>query len=756
MSKSFSAYNTTQIDGQYVSPIKLVVLTFSSTTLYMCDRSFGDEPNRCVFDGQIYEPLITYCESMNLGAIKWEQSYETDPGGFVFQVLNNVGVGGYLKFSDLWNSESPAYAGIVVSEIFEGASASGDKIDTFKGQIEDVRESTTDRAVVACSSFETAIKNQWDYEICNSTNFPNADPDDIGKMMPEVFGSAKKVPFLAIDTGAISTLSEDLDDSTTTVKLTDASRFGSSGSILVDEEEVAYTGKSGDSLTGCTRGDNSTTAAAHERGAMVGEIKDEHIYGIARPVKALNDVYVADVKQESSEYTAYTGQSGDEHATYGGRAIISFPTWPQIKRKTNLSGEVEDYQVSKRGTEYPAGQVSDETTVDDSGTITFGDAPAGNLSDIEIELSWSFSYTGEFITSTKPRRYEIDGVEVLQVDRDGTQIALRESSFTISKVAWATSITISKSTQVEYGRGEQFLVYATQRCVTDALPVTLSGNSMADGVIGGLVSVDVDGYQDDGAGTYTGTPNALIERPDHIAKFCIIDRCGKSASEVDSTSYTAAGTFYDSSSYVLGFALLQKPNPRTLLNRIAFQSRSLEFWEAGKHHLVHCPDSDSTDHIVSKYRIDSGQIWVKYTGRAWIQNYLSARYNRDWSGYEDEYQANRAVVESEDSTSDTKYGTLAGEQYALSYVTTESHAQDVLDWIKDENADLRIIVEFVGGYWLSKIERGDVIEFSFDSGDFLDEALMGLVTSEDTQFRVIDMVRRNDSAIQIQAIQLFP
>ena len=59
---------------------------------------------------------------------------------------------------------------------------------------------------------------------------------------------------------------------------------------------------------------------------------------------------------------------------------------------------------------------------------------------------------------------------------------------------------------------------ATQHAYSDSFEdeITLTGNSMADSIIGGLVAADVDGWQDDGSGTYTGTPDALIERPDHI------------------------------------------------------------------------------------------------------------------------------------------------------------------------------------------------------------------------------------------------
>ena len=66
------------------------------------------------------------------------------------------------------------------------------------------------------------------------------------------------------DSSAISTtLATALTASATTVVLTDASSFASSGEIIVAEERITYTGKTGNNLTGCTRGASSTTAITH-------------------------------------------------------------------------------------------------------------------------------------------------------------------------------------------------------------------------------------------------------------------------------------------------------------------------------------------------------------------------------------------------------------------------------------------------------------------------------------------------------------
>jgi len=66
-----------------------------------------------------------------------------------------------------------------------------------------------------------------------------------------------------------TTAAEAIDSSETSIDITDASSFPSSGRFLVGSEVITYTGKSSNTLTGCTRGAFNTTAAAHDNGSTV-------------------------------------------------------------------------------------------------------------------------------------------------------------------------------------------------------------------------------------------------------------------------------------------------------------------------------------------------------------------------------------------------------------------------------------------------------------------------------------------------------
>jgi hypothetical protein len=82
---------------------------------------------------------------------------------------------------------------------------------------------------------------------------------------------------------AITSLSGGINAITTTVVLSDASLFPSSGTnfIQIDSEEISYTGITGSTLTGVTRGVRNTTAASHSNGATVTNSSDYVAWGEA-------------------------------------------------------------------------------------------------------------------------------------------------------------------------------------------------------------------------------------------------------------------------------------------------------------------------------------------------------------------------------------------------------------------------------------------------------------------------------------------
>jgi hypothetical protein len=82
---------------------------------------------------------------------------------------------------------------------------------------------------------------------------------------------------------AVTSLNGGINAITTTVVLSDASLFPSSGTnfVQIESEEISYTGITGNTLTGVTRGVRNTTAATHSNGATVTNSSDYVAWGEA-------------------------------------------------------------------------------------------------------------------------------------------------------------------------------------------------------------------------------------------------------------------------------------------------------------------------------------------------------------------------------------------------------------------------------------------------------------------------------------------
>jgi len=68
---------------------------------------------------------------------------------------------------------------------------------------------------------------------------------------------------------ASTTLAGSHSASVTTLSLTSTTDFSASGVVFIGNEQITYTAISGNDITGCTRGANSTTAATHSSGVVV-------------------------------------------------------------------------------------------------------------------------------------------------------------------------------------------------------------------------------------------------------------------------------------------------------------------------------------------------------------------------------------------------------------------------------------------------------------------------------------------------------
>jgi len=71
-----------------------------------------------------------------------------------------------------------------------------------------------------------------------------------------------------------TTLNGSHSDSVATLTLTSTTGLDTAGTVHIGTEQITYTAVSGNDITGCTRGANSTTAATHSSGVAVTQFED--------------------------------------------------------------------------------------------------------------------------------------------------------------------------------------------------------------------------------------------------------------------------------------------------------------------------------------------------------------------------------------------------------------------------------------------------------------------------------------------------
>lgn len=589
--------------------------------------------------------------------------------------------------------------------------------------------------------------------IVNPTTYPNADPDDIGKMLPLCWGPDKKVPFRAVDAGALSTLVEDITSSATTITLSDSSRFPSSGTVQIDNEKITYTGNSSNQLTGCTRGSGGTTAVAHTAGSYIIEIKTEYFYILGCPVKTISTVYVDNIRKTSG-FTAYTGQSGDEHASYPGKACIKFTALPiKLIRDVNDDITVSDniaVTTKPNSTHYSAdsdigyshrftsGYYDVTKSISGTGpnfspTYTSGNSKNGysEIWDVMVEIT-SLGSAGTLYIYIDSFHASDPNVDIFKIVNGAITIPLCSPFIKHHTANYPDATAQIRMNADSSWDGDVYIklvnvtliLHEYEKSATKtgsasrSNATTLTGNSIADTVIGGQVTADIDGYQDDASGTYTGTTNSLIKRPDHVFKHIWNAILGASLSDIDSSSFNSAGTFFNTNSYEFSLVITDPIQADELLMRLALQCRSHFFVSLyGTAKLIVRQTSQSSTHSIIKNEIKQDSVSIERSSRKDIINYFNIYYDLDHSKDKDLINC-QAVKNFQDSTSISRYGQKEwmGDKNLLLFdaITLDAMAVHVGSFLLDFYKQIRHMPHCAFFLDNMETEPGDIIDLTHD------------------------------------------
>lgn len=412
------------------------------------------------------------------------------------------------------------------------------------------------------------------------------------------------------------TLNGALTAGATTIPVNDASLLPTAGTALIYDtpsafEQFSWTGKSGNSLTGVTRGVNGTTAAAHASGLyvkwkagayryVVGENKGNFKIQSVKNIKAKGFTTQTQPVVTLADTTLVTGRSF---------ATIDFGE-PNVNNNDG-NNAIFDFQVNAAlGATLKSSPAFLQTNV---GTAPLN-AGIGTMTLLP-------EVTSEAVPTSVTRSVTCSAACVNAGGFQSTIIFTRNGPLGVGAEVGRVSVTVTQN--VTYAVSAS---YSTQQSIApESFYVNITGqgfwvaavsgysantgagsggNSSAAAVIG-AITCDVQGIQDDGSGSISGTPSLLLENNADVAAF-VVTQCypsialgtspGAANSDLGST-WTTTRTSIAGAGYKLALmlgidGLVKFTDAR---NKLGEQSRSIMFTEAGKLEFRYMPSAPAAD-----------------------------------------------------------------------------------------------------------------------------------------------------------------
>ena len=746
MAKTLDANQTQKIDRLYNRPVYFCHLLLNGLTLYFSDRCF--KYNSIDYEDYLFDLSAIGNEVANLGGydnarttLRFKNSPIRAKNTLIELFDDYPPEKRYVEIYKLMWDPGETFGSDASTKIFKGEM----------GQPYDVLDPPVDFSI-DCSLMLFGKNVSLPLDVIDLADFPSADPDDVGKFRNIPIGSMKKLVCPWTVAGWVSTITADETSSDTTIEVSDATGAPATPfTAIIDAEQVRVTSKTGNSFT-VTRGYGGTTAVAHNKGAVIYEQRADFEVEVSKsPVKSIGDIYV---KRYDDWVRVVSGATA--YASSGGRAKIVFSDRVKLEEKTNQVpiNVIDEGSHPHAADEGAHAHAADESvhahaildigfskkdciptsasgftnsgnavdgnddsyaTGDNTDTLTVGFTES-NLGTINRQYIWVRAstttgniYCGATLVgsiSTDPGATPGTWFRFIKNGGswgDNVQIVGVVTTACIHEVYKEVeyspaAITDNRQPSVTVNTHAASGISATTHAATDVdVSTTLGGNSVANMLIGDLVACDVEGIPDDGSGTYTGTPSALIERPDHVRKYILMGLLGFAAGDID-TSFGTVGTTYAgriAGGYKLAFNL---PDVATeamdLFRKIDEQTRSNMFESQGKFKLAFNSTSDpasqltfSKDNIVGSFRFNKTEIVD-------VRNRIRGHYFRDYSKSGSLGQAYRKVNEKSDATSIAKYGELQEDLEFDCVGDLSTMVDDVLDWFILRKKDVRKVVEF--------------------------------------------------------------
>ena len=674
--------------------------------------------------------------------------------------------GGTYLFAVL-RAEALEYASVEVATLALNAPAQGwHDLSSFAGTEHTVvyRGRVANVRAVDDAEFELELESElpaipWLYATDPTENAPR----DVGMRLPIPLGRAKRVPLIGWDVGAATTLAVDATWNQTTLTLTDASSFPSSGQVKLGTEDVLYSGKSGNDLTGCTRNHNGTRKQAHKAGAFVLEIQTSATWVSGIPASALAALYVVSpINGELVRIPSGFSQNLADAATIPGSTVASV-TFTQAQLATLLASVHAAAEVSLQTgvtqqpiVSHPVGGSVLPIQAAISGHINLRDGSSATGQSVNGETMGFQAPSGTFASQEILINTDSPVGGNLNIYA-GSAFGPLIGQILDSSPAGAYIINTINSTNSFYllpGVGASCFVREFRRQVTiDSPAPTLSANAavreleLAGFSVGFGIRffADLDGPVASG-GVYSVSNGTLLEKMPDLIRYVLADLCGLGHSAIDASFATVAGaTYLDDNAHAIDLRLLGE---RTLdvLARLAFEGRC---------NLVTDERASGTVYRLAAALATYGWPAAAVTLDSWeavveegrntraLATRFRALYLLDPSlgvGVE----AFRSVIATTVAAVEAQFGRIDHPVYGLASVVADATAAEVAGYYAAELSRVASVYAVRGVPWSDGyvLERGDVI---------------GLVVpwaGGTVKCRVIETDRRSDGKVDLKAVSV--
>ena len=253
------------------------------------------------------------------------------------------------------------------------------------------------------------------------------------------------------------------------------------------------------------------------------------------------------------------------------------------------------------------------------------------------------------------------------------------------------------------------------------------------------VSAQIEGVKDDGSGSATGSPGALIEKPHDAFKWSILKLLGENSSIINNPSFSSAGTAYSkaiSGGYKFAGLIDSKQEIRKLWEKLARECRSIFYFDLGEARIffrlsgfgdtVKNLDRTNIYHPERK-----SPITFKRTPLDQVANLIDLKFKRNWTELDD-YQG---IAHTQDNPSITQYGRRERPaQFDFNFVTDDVMANSLAEFYLSEYKQVWTWIEIQCFLDSVDLETYDNISINHDHVDPDGNIFHGQIMGASRQF----------------------